>query len=77
MDARSHWENVYASKAADFVSWCRPHLEASLELVERAAKAHSTSIIDVGRGESTLVDDLLADHRNFHFVIPDATTGGV
>lgn len=60
MDARSHWENVYASKAPDAVSWYRPHLETSLELIEKFAKAHSTSIIDVGGGESTLVDDLLA-----------------
>jgi len=60
MDARSHWENVYASKAPDAVSWYRPHLETSLDLIEKVAKAHSTSIIDVGGGESTLVDDLLA-----------------
>lgn len=60
MDARSHWENVYASKAPDAVSWYRPHLETSLELIEKVAKARSTSIIDVGGGESTLVDDLLA-----------------
>jgi len=60
MDARSHWENVYASKAPDAVSWYRPHLETSVELIEKVAKAHSTSIIDVGGGESTLVDDLLA-----------------
>jgi SAM-dependent methyltransferase len=60
MDARSHWENVYVSKAPDAVSWYRPHLETSLELIEKVAKAHSTSIIDVGGGESTLVDDLLA-----------------
>ena len=60
MDARSHWENVYASKAPDAVSWYRPHLETSVELIEKVAKAHSTSIIDVGGGESTLVDDLPA-----------------
>ena len=60
MDARSHWENVYASKAPDAVSWYRPHLETSLDLIKKVAKAHSTSIIDVGGGESTLVDDLLA-----------------
>jgi hypothetical protein len=27
MDARSHWENVYTTKAPDAVSWYRPHLE--------------------------------------------------
>lgn len=60
MDARSHWENVYTTKAPEAVSWYRPHLEKSLEIVERIAPDRSTSIIDVGGGESTLVDDLLA-----------------
>jgi SAM-dependent methyltransferase len=60
MDARSHWENVYKTKAPEAVSWYRPHLEKSLEIVERIAPDRSTSIIDVGGGESTLVDDLLA-----------------
>ena len=60
MDARSHWENVYTTKALDAVSWYRPHLETSLELIEKVAPTRLTSIIDVGGGESTLVDDLLA-----------------
>jgi SAM-dependent methyltransferase len=38
----------------------RPHLEKSLALIERAAECPAASIIDVGGGESTLVDDLLA-----------------
>ena len=42
-----------------------PHLEISLKLIERAAPDLSASIIDVGGGESTLVDDLLAHgYRN-------------
>jgi len=61
MDAKTHWETIYASKAPDAVSWYRPHLETSLALIERAAVGNkSASIIDVGGGESTLVDDLLA-----------------
>ena len=60
MDARSHWEKIYATKAADQVSWYRPHLETSLALIERAVGHSGESIIDVGGGESTLVDDLLA-----------------
>src|SRR5450432_3904361 len=60
MDAQSHWENIYGKKAADAVSWYRPHLETSLALIEQAAADCSASIIDVGGGESTLVDDLLA-----------------
>jgi len=59
MDTKRHWENVYTTKAPDAVSWYRRHLETSLALIERAADACESSIIDVGGGESTLVDDLL------------------
>ena len=60
MDPREHWETIYRTKAWDAVSWYRPHLEKSLELITHAAIDLSASIIDVGGGESTLVDDLLA-----------------
>src|SRR5258708_4462018 len=60
MNAGAHWERVYNTKAPDTVSWYRPHLETSLALIERAAGGCSASIIDVGGGPSTLVDDLLA-----------------
>ena len=59
MDPKSHWEKVYATKTSDAVSWYRRHLERSLALIERAVPERSASIIDVGGGESTLVDDLL------------------
>src|ERR1041384_5450681 len=58
MDARAHWEKVYTEKAPNAVSWYRPHLETSLALIERVS-SRSSAIIDVGGGESTLVDDLL------------------
>jgi 2-polyprenyl-3-methyl-5-hydroxy-6-metoxy-1,4-benzoquinol methylase len=61
MDAQSHWEKIYGTKARDAVSWYRPHLETSLELIRGAAPARSASIIDVGGGQSTLVDDLVAE----------------
>jgi SAM-dependent methyltransferase len=60
MDEHNHWENIYSKKAPDAVSWYRPHLERSLELIDKAAPERSASIIDVGGGESTLVDDLVA-----------------
>jgi ubiquinone/menaquinone biosynthesis C-methylase UbiE len=59
MDARSHWEKVYTTKAPDQVSWYRPHLETSLSLIEQSTHGRDAAIIDVGGGESTLVDDLL------------------
>ena len=60
MDARAHWERMYTEKAADAVSWYRPHLERSLALIEAAAPERSAEILDVGGGQATLVDDLLA-----------------
>lgn len=59
-DLRAHWEAVYGSKQPTEVSWYRPHLEISRELIEAAAPDRDSRIIDVGAGESTLVDDLLA-----------------
>lgn len=60
MDVKTHWENVYQTKDPEAVSWYRPHLETSLALIERTGVGHSSAIIDVGGGESTLADDLLA-----------------
>lgn len=57
--AQQHWDRVFSSKSPDEVSWFRPHLEMSLEFIRRAATKLSAPILDVGGGESTLVDDLL------------------
>lgn len=59
MDVKKHWEQVYTTKAPEGVSWYRAHLETSLALIERAAETRASAIIDIGGGESTLVDDLL------------------
>ena len=60
MDPRAHWESVYHAKAPNAFSWYRPHLDLSLQLIRQAATSTSAAILDVGAGESTLVDDLLA-----------------
>lgn len=60
MSARMHWEKVYGEKSADEVSWYQPHLGQSLRMIEAAAPHSDAAIIDVGGGESTLVDDLVA-----------------
>ena len=63
MDSQSHWEKIYTEKAPIAVSWYRSHLETSASLIERVASKES-AIIDVGGGESTLVDDLLSHGYN-------------
>ncbi len=59
MDNKRHWEKVYDTKAPEAVSWYAPHLETSLNLIHQASTDKSSAIIDIGGGESTLVDDLL------------------
>jgi len=59
-DRRTHWEKVYQGKAPTEVSWYQPHLALSLELIAETGIDQSATIIDVGGGTSTLVDDLLA-----------------
>jgi len=59
MSEQEHWDAVYAEKAADRVSWYRPHLERSLSFIEDASLPLNAPVIDVGGGASTLVDDLL------------------
>jgi len=54
-----HWQNVYRTKEPTAVSWFRPHLEVSLELIKQTGVNANSCIIDVGAGASTLVDDLL------------------
>ncbi|MEP7298563.1 MAG: class I SAM-dependent methyltransferase [Burkholderiales bacterium] len=61
MQPREHWERVYATKATDAVSWFQAHAEQSMRLIRGTGVPLSGSIIDVGGGASTLVDDLLRD----------------
>lgn len=58
-DRRAHWRNVYQTRSVDSVSWYRPHLEVSLQLLTAAGISANSRLIDVGGGASTLVDDLL------------------
>lgn len=60
MQSKDHWEKVYTTKASDTVSWFQPHADTSVALIRATGAALDASIIDVGGGASTLVDDLLA-----------------
>lgn len=65
MDVKEHWETVYNSKLAKDLSWYAPHLETSLNRIHQASLDKSSAIIDIGGGESTLVDDLISEgYRN-------------
>jgi SAM-dependent methyltransferase len=70
MDRQSHWDAIHREKAVDAVSWYRPHLDTSLRLIEEVASGRSAAILDVGAGQSTLVDDLLL-HGYEHITVLD------
>ena len=59
MSHQAHWEKVYQTKPAHTVSWFQEHAERSLALIQSIRADPSASIIDVGGGASTRVDDLL------------------
>lgn len=59
MESKHHWENVYSSKSSDAVSWFQPHATRSLAIIQNLVPDTGASIIDVGGGASTLIDDLL------------------
>ncbi len=59
MDSESHWRTVFERKRSSEVSWYKPRLELSLELIAGTGIGLDGRLIDVGGGDSTLADDLL------------------
>jgi SAM-dependent methyltransferase len=58
-DRREHWEAVYAQKQPHEVSWTQEYPETSLRFIAEAQLPITASIIDIGGGDSRLVDFLL------------------
>jgi SAM-dependent methyltransferase len=54
-----HWNEVYATKPADSVSWYQPAPRLSLDLIGRAGLAPDAAVIDIGGGASALAGRLL------------------
>jgi len=61
VDARTHWNTIYQTKAPDNVSWHEPVPVHSLALIRHHHPDRSAAVIDVGAGSSALADHLLAD----------------
>ncbi len=65
MQSKNHWEKVYGTKAPTDVSWFQEHARLSLKFIQDARIPLTATIVDVGGGASTLVDDLLVNgYRN-------------
>lgn len=58
-DRKKHWENIYQTKELKDVSWYQPTPETSLDFFKQFSVPITAKIIDIGGGDSFLVDHLL------------------
>jgi SAM-dependent methyltransferase len=59
LDRKKHWEKVYESKNPEQVSWTQETPKTSLEFIHSFGLKKTAKIIDIGGGDSKLVDYLL------------------
>jgi ribosomal protein L24E len=53
---KNHWENVYETKNPDQVSWTQKKPQTSLDFINSFGLGKQAKIIDIGGGDSNLVD---------------------
>ena len=58
-DRKKHWENIYQTKDLKVVSWYQPTPTTSLDFLKQFNIGTTAKIIDIGGGDSFLVDHLL------------------
>ena len=58
MDRKDHWQQVFSTKGEQDVSWFEALPAMSLEMLESAGLGPETCVLDVGGGDSRLVDAL-------------------
>lgn len=59
MDKKNHWEKVYTTKQPNEVSWTQEVPKSSLDFIDNFNLPKDASIIDIGGGDSNLVDHLI------------------
>ena len=63
-NAKSHWEDIYQKKKPNEVSWTQEIPQTSIDFFKSFKLSKDSSIIDIGGGESKLVDYLLRQGYN-------------
>jgi len=61
-DRRQHWNGIYGSRREQDLSWFETCPETSLQMIRAAGLGPGTCIVDIGGGDSRLVDALVAAH---------------
>jgi hypothetical protein len=53
-----HWDDLYRTRSSDELSWIQAVPVMSLRLLDPLPIGAEDAIVDVGAGESTLVEDI-------------------
>ena len=61
INKKNHWKTVYETKQPNEVSWTQENPKISLDFIRQTNLGKSAKIIDIGGGDSKLVDFLLED----------------
>ena len=61
LNTKEHWDTIYTTKQPNEVSWTEEVPTASLAFIHKLNVSKNASIIDIGGGDSRLVDNLLAE----------------
>ena len=59
IDRKRHWEGIYSNKNINEVSWYQTLPTTSLSFINQFYLPKTAKIIDIGEGDSFLVDNLL------------------
>ena len=66
-DTKQHWEKVFAAKPENEVSWFQQYHKTSVEFFDLFNLPLDANIIDIGGGDSHLVDVFLEkDYKNIY-----------
>jgi SAM-dependent methyltransferase len=60
-DRKKHWDAVYETKQPNEVSWTQENPKTSLDFIRETHLGKTAKIIDIGGGDSKLVDFLLEE----------------
>ena len=61
LNTKNHWDTIYNTKQSNEVSWTQDVPTVSLEFIRKLKILKDASIIDIGGGDSKLVDFLLKE----------------
>ena len=69
MERKAHWENVFSTKQETEVSWYQTKPATSLDFIQKLNIPKDSKIIDIGGGDSYLIDELLKqDFTNLYLL---------